>query len=73
MAKYLIPGSAHIDNMRRLLSKLEFEFMDPSIPPNPVDISVLLTGIENERGYMEGAIAHELSTIAGAEIDISQL
>lgn len=73
MVKYLIPGADHIDNMRRLLSKLEFEFMSPSEPPNPIDVSVILTAIENERAFMEGAVAHELSIISGAEADISQL
>lgn len=38
-----------------------------------MQISLLLTSIENNRSFLEGAIYEALSTRAGAEIDISQL
>jgi hypothetical protein len=64
----LVPGCEFIDNMRKQLTRLEMELMEPA--PDHNTVSLALVSLENNRAYFEGAIYEHLS---GPTIDIQQL
>jgi hypothetical protein len=73
MNKRILPGQEHFENARRLLSRIEFELMDPSPDQNLTTMSNALTGLDICFQNIGVVIVQELGTCSGEPSNLSEL